>query len=72
MADNKAPCRDCKDREIGCHSTCERYKEFTEVNERRKEEIRKDKEVNNIITGYNKAKASGLKTSTYRKKKPTL
>lgn len=38
----------------------------------KKEEIRKDKEVNNIINGYNKAKASGLKTSAYRKKKTTF
>lgn len=72
MIDNKAPCLNCKDRVLGCHSTCERYKEFTEINERRKGEIRKDKEVNNIINGYNKAKASGLKTSTYRKKKTTF
>lgn len=72
MIDNKVPCRNCKDRVLGCHSTCERYKEFAEINEQRKEEIRKDKEVNNVIKGYNKAKASGLKTSAYRKKKPTF
>lgn len=31
-----APCKDCKDREIGCHSKCERYKEFVEENEKLK------------------------------------
>lgn len=69
MLSSSIPCRNCKDRKVGCHSTCERYKEFTEINEKRKEEIRQDKEINNLINGYNKAKASGLKTSTYRKKK---
>lgn len=24
----KAPCRDCETRAAGCHSTCERYKEY--------------------------------------------
>lgn len=24
----KAPCLNCSDREVGCHSTCERYKQF--------------------------------------------
>ena len=23
-----APCKDCQDRELRCHSTCDRYKEF--------------------------------------------
>ena len=42
-----APCLDCKDRVLKCHSTCERYKEYRqtlyELNEeaRRKEKIRK-------------------------------
>lgn len=26
----KVPCKDCKDRELGCHSQCERYKEYHE------------------------------------------
>ena len=24
----KAPCKGCEERALGCHSTCERYKEF--------------------------------------------
>lgn len=27
-----APCKDCKERHEGCHSTCEAYKEFNEKN----------------------------------------
>ena len=25
---NKVPCKDCKDREIGCHSKCKKYLTF--------------------------------------------
>jgi hypothetical protein len=24
----KAPCQDCTDREVGCHSSCDKYKAF--------------------------------------------
>lgn len=24
----KAPCKDCTDRDVGCHSVCEKYKAF--------------------------------------------
>ena len=35
-----APCKDCGDRVIGCHSTCDKYRQF--VNER-KEYVQKVK-----------------------------
>ena len=28
-----APCKDCERRFLGCHSTCEEYKEFKEFRE---------------------------------------
>jgi hypothetical protein len=33
-----APCKDCKERHVGCHAECERYKEFAEENRRRHDE----------------------------------
>lgn len=27
---NKAPCKDCKKRHLGCHADCNDYKEFAE------------------------------------------
>lgn len=32
-----APCKDCEIRELGCHSTCELYKDFDLANARYKE-----------------------------------
>lgn len=34
------PCRGCEDRKIGCHSACERYKEFVSENEKLKRFIK--------------------------------
>lgn len=34
---SKAPCKDCKKRELGCHSKCEKYLAF-------KKEMAKEKE----------------------------
>ena len=25
-----APCKDCVDRAVGCHSTCDKYKQFAD------------------------------------------
>lgn len=33
-----APCKDCKERHKLCHSTCEKYREYAEWNEHRREE----------------------------------
>jgi hypothetical protein len=27
----KCPCKDCADRLVGCHSTCEKYKEYKQL-----------------------------------------
>ena len=37
---NTPPCKDCKDREIGCHSRCEKYGKFRAENEKRYEQNR--------------------------------
>ena len=39
----KNPCYQCKDRQIGCHATCERYKKRRNENIARKRAIREAK-----------------------------
>lgn len=34
------PCKDCKDRKVGCHSECDRYKQFTIENEKLKQYVK--------------------------------
>ena len=31
--DRNSPCKDCGDRELGCHSTCEAYQKYVEARE---------------------------------------
>ena len=33
-----APCKDCPDRVVGCHSVCEKYKAFREERDRELEQ----------------------------------
>lgn len=35
----KPPCKDCKDRHVGCHGACERYKQYKTELEAAKAEI---------------------------------
>lgn len=39
---NTNKCKDCTERHVGCHSTCESYKEFVAENERLKQLKRVD------------------------------
>lgn len=36
-------CKDCTERQVGCHATCERYQKFVAENERKRELMRQDK-----------------------------
>ena len=41
---NKAPCKDCPDRQVGCHSTCEKYLTFRKKRNELNESIYKQRE----------------------------
>ena len=41
---NKAPCKDCPDRKVGCHSTCEKYLEFRKERDELNETIQKQRD----------------------------
>ena len=40
VSDMDAPCKDCPDRVLGCHSVCEKYKQFHEERTRELEQKR--------------------------------
>lgn len=48
----KAPCRYCEEREVGCHSKCEKYQEYYRDNEKFKAEKLKRKEEEYITRYY--------------------
>lgn len=42
------PCKDCEDRELGCHSQCDKYSEFKS----KIEEIKEERIKQNFIDDY--------------------
>ena len=40
-------CKDCQDRQIGCHATCERYIQQTQQRQKERDEVRKQKDAYN-------------------------
>ena len=40
-----APCRDCGDREPGCHGRCEKYQEYKKASEELREQQKREKDV---------------------------
>lgn len=49
---HKPPCKDCKDRSVGCHGTCEKYKEYRSNLDDRKETIKKNRSTDALIASY--------------------
>lgn len=45
-------CRDCHERHVGCHGTCQRYIAYHDEHERQLERIRKEKAVKSMIGSY--------------------
>lgn len=39
----KCPCRYCENRHVGCHGTCNKYKEWALENEKLRKKVAKDK-----------------------------
>jgi len=46
-----APCYNCPDRHYKCHSSCEKYAEYTALRERIREEQRQQSAINEHING---------------------
>lgn len=48
----QAPCKDCKDRQLGCHDKCNKYLGFKIENEKTKNMIRESKREHNLHIEY--------------------
>ena len=46
----KAPCKDCADRQDGCHGRCDRYKEYKQEHEAAKQWVKQQAEADNLGT----------------------
>lgn len=55
----KAPCKGCQDRHLNCHSTCEKYLEFKDWNEKRLADER-------ALNGADAARVESMLRTKYR------
>lgn len=44
-AKTKAPCKDCPDRKVGCHSECKKYIEWKQIHDREVEAVKKQRDI---------------------------
>lgn len=69
MTNPGMPCKGCEDRQLHCHSSCERYKEYRAILDDNKNEKQAEREVNSFIYDtksqirkrYNKRRSSDKK-----------
>lgn len=49
MKEPLSKCLDCKDRHVGCHSKCEKYKAFRKALDEYREQVREDKGIDQLV-----------------------
>lgn len=54
------PCKNCTERQIGCHSVCPRYAEYKEAHEAAKQELREIKALDEALDSYERRKSARL------------
>ena len=63
----KAPCKDCPNRQVGCHSSCKAYQEFSAERESVREARLKQREESEFFRDMSRQKEKA--TKNYRRKK---
>lgn len=56
-----SPCLNCTKRKLGCHSTCDRHKEFQEKNGELKAKRRAENAIYEVYRDYKEEKVKRLK-----------
>lgn len=62
------PCKDCSDRHVGCHATCERYLEWQTTYYEYKEKVFTERSKQNRLDKYSIDRSIAAK-KRYRRKK---
>ena len=66
---DKAPCKDCTSRSVGCHSVCEKYLKFKREHDREREEAYETKQNVKIIDDYQiKSKENTIRRQRKRRR----
>lgn len=63
------PCKNCNERQIGCHASCEKFKAWREEYDKQKAKIDKETSLCNSLISYrSEAKWRIFKRYNYKKK----
>lgn len=65
MSGPQSPCRDCKDRSLGCHGRCKKYRAYETEKKRLNEKIRAER--CSEVTGYKREGAAQALAREHRK-----
>lgn len=60
MIKPNSPCKSCEKRTIGCHSSCEDYKKYSELNDQYRILVQSERNKINAIDKYEKEKSGRL------------
>lgn len=55
MNRDKTPCIDCADRKVGCHASCQAYKDWKEQHEAERMQIREQRNKRSEFADYKKS-----------------
>lgn len=44
-----SPCKDCRSRKLGCHGTCEKYKQYRELIDKASDKARKERVIDSLF-----------------------
>ena len=63
----KAPCKDCADRQLGCHADCSKYREYKDWQKEHNDKIKREKEVvNSFVACREEAKEKMMRARGMR------
>lgn len=57
----RAPCKDCPDRHLGCHGTCEKYQEYKKRHDEEVAALQSEKDAYADMYNYREEKVRRLK-----------
>ena len=64
-----APCKNCTDRQLACHDSCKKYKDWKDYLFKTKQRQRQDKSFRSYATDKNTLKESKKKSAVYMRNK---
>ena len=70
MEYTKSSCKGCEERHVGCHTTCEDYKQFRATLDKEKEARIEAQKVNDVMDRYTISRVNKMRKAKQKMKAP--